>query len=162
MTRKVLAFVALNIYSLFLISAFQENTDYLFDTSLINDMRLKGIGINPCEWGWGGHYIRRLFSGVVVTGLAAMLTEAISKTNGKKVAALANIPSVLIWLVICFMVRQVSSYHSALLSLYSILNPLCLYVSVANNLVYSWVSMFRRKREIFGCSEGHNSNRKPA
>jgi hypothetical protein len=49
MTRKILAFVAFNIYSLFLISAFQENTAYLFDTSIINHMRLKDTGINPRE-----------------------------------------------------------------------------------------------------------------
>ena len=103
MTRKVLAFVAFNIYALVLISVFQENTAYLFDTSLINEMRLKGIGIDPREWGWDGHYIWRLFSGVVVTGLAATLTGAISRTNGKKVAALANIPSVLIWLVMIYL-----------------------------------------------------------
>ncbi len=103
MARKILAFVAFNIYSIFLISAFQENTAYLFDASLINDMRVKGIGINPREWGWGGHYIWRFFAGVVVTGLAATLTGAISKTSGKKVAALANIPSVIVWVVMTYL-----------------------------------------------------------
>jgi len=103
MARKILAFIAFNIYSIFLISAFQENTAYLFDTSLMNDMRLKGIAINPREWGWGGHYIWRLFSGVVVTGLAAILTGAISKTNGNKIAALVNIPSIIVWLVMIYL-----------------------------------------------------------
>jgi len=103
MARKILAFLAFNIYSIFLISAFQENTAYLFDASLINEMRLEGIGINPREWGWGGHYIWRLFSGVIVTGLAATLTGAISKTNGKKIATLANIPSVIVWLVMIYL-----------------------------------------------------------
>jgi hypothetical protein len=103
MARKILAFIAFNIYSIFLISAFQESTAYLFDTSLINAMRLKGLAINPREWGWGGHYIWRLFSGVVVTGLVATLSGAIAKTNGNKIAALANIPSVIVWLVMIYL-----------------------------------------------------------
>lgn len=103
MTRKILALLAFNVYSLFLISAFKMNTAYLFDTSLVNKMRLKGIGIKPSELGWGGHYIWCLFSYVVVTGLVAMLTGAISKTNGKKIAALANIPNILIWLSMIYL-----------------------------------------------------------
>lgn len=98
MGRKIWAFVAFNAYSLFLLSAFQENTAYLFDASLINFMRLEGIEISLREWGWGGHYLWRLFSGLVVTGLAAILAGAISKSNGKIIAALANVPSVLGWL----------------------------------------------------------------
>jgi len=98
MGRKIWAIVAFNVYSLFLISAFQENTAYLFDVSLINEMRLKGADINPRDWGWGGHYIWRLFAAVVVTALAGILTGAIAKSNGKKISAAANIPSILIWL----------------------------------------------------------------
>jgi len=97
MGRKILAIVAFNVYALFLLSAFQENTAYLFDASLIKEMKLGGFDVNPLEWGWGNHYIWRLFAGVVVTALVGFLAGAIAKENGAKVAAIANIPSVLIW-----------------------------------------------------------------
>jgi hypothetical protein len=97
MARKVWAFVAFNVYSLFLLSAFQENTAYLFDSKLINEMRLTGIEIDPREWGWGNHYIWRLFAGVLVTAVAAFLCGAIAKTNSARTAAIANIPSILVW-----------------------------------------------------------------
>ena len=97
MGRKILAVVAFNVYALFLVSAFQENTAYLFDTSLIKDMKLSGIDINPREWGWGSHYVWRLFAGIVVTTFVGFLAGAIAKSNGSKVAAVANIPSALIW-----------------------------------------------------------------
>ena len=42
MGRKIWAFVAFNLYAAFLISAFQENTAYLFDVSLIKEMKLEG------------------------------------------------------------------------------------------------------------------------
>lgn len=97
MSRKILAIVAFNVYSLFLVSAFQENTAYLFDASLIKDMKLSGLDVDPREWGWGGHYIWRLFASIVVTALVGFLAGAIAKDNGAKVSAAANIPSVLIW-----------------------------------------------------------------
>jgi hypothetical protein len=97
MARKVLAILAFNVYALFLISAFQENTGYLFDASLIREMRLSGLDVNFREWGWGSHYIWRLFAGLVVTVLVSVLAGAIAKDGGHRVAALANIPSVLVW-----------------------------------------------------------------
>ena len=97
MARKILSILAFNAYALFLISAFQENTAYLFDVSLINEMRLSGFDISPREWGWGNHYIWRLFASVVVTALVGVLSGAIAKNNGNRLTALANIPSVLVW-----------------------------------------------------------------
>lgn len=97
MGRKIWAFVAFNVYSLFLISAFQENTAYLFDASLIEEMSIGGFDIDPREWGWGDHYIWRLFSGVVVTAIVGFLAGTIAKKDGSKTAAFANIPSVLVW-----------------------------------------------------------------
>jgi len=84
MGRKIMAIVAFNVYALFLISAFQENTAYLFDVSLLNEMKLSGFDINPREWGWGSHYIWRLFAGVVVTAFVGFLTGAIAKEKGAK------------------------------------------------------------------------------
>lgn len=103
MGRRIWAFVAFNVYALFLISAFQENTAYLFDASLITKMKVSGLDIDPREWGWGGHYIWRLFAGVVVTAVVAILAGAIAKENGKKTAVIANIPSVLVWGVMIYL-----------------------------------------------------------
>ena len=97
MGRKIWSFVGFNVYALFLISAFQENTAYLFDIGLIREMKMSGFDINPREWGWGDHYIWRLFSGVAVTAVVAVLAGAIAKKNGAKIAAIANIPSLIVW-----------------------------------------------------------------
>ena len=97
MARWFWAFVAFNIYSLFLLSTFQENTPYLFDARLVSEMRASGELFDIKGWGWKDHFIWRLFSGVVVTALVAFLAGAIAKTKGGVVAAIANIPSVLIW-----------------------------------------------------------------
>jgi hypothetical protein len=97
MKRKIWAILAFNFYAIFLISGFQENTGYLFDFSLISEIKLSGFDVNPREWGWGTHYIWRLFAGIVVTALVGALTGAIVKDNGAKIAAIANMPSVLVW-----------------------------------------------------------------
>ncbi len=97
MARAFWAFVAFNVYSLFLISAFQENTPYLFDAKLVAEMRAAKEIFDIRAWGWKDHYIWRLFSGVVVTAIAAYLAGAIALKNGAKVAAIANVPSVLVW-----------------------------------------------------------------
>ncbi len=99
MRRKIWAFVAFNLYSVFLISAFQENTAYLFDVSLINEMILDGTAINPREWGWGSHYIWRIFAGVAVTVVAGFLAGSVAKSKGSLTAVISNIPSVLIWIL---------------------------------------------------------------
>ena len=97
MARAILAFVAFNVYSLFLISAFQENTSYLFDVKLVSEMRAAGEIFNLKEWGWKNHYIWRLFSAVIVTVLAGFLSGAIARDKSSKVTLIANIPSVLVW-----------------------------------------------------------------
>lgn len=97
MGRPFWAFIAFNVYSLFLISAFQENTPYLFDTKLVSEMRVAGEVFDIGAWGWKDHYIWRLFSGVVVTAAAAFLTGAIARYNGATVAVIANVPSVFVW-----------------------------------------------------------------
>lgn len=85
MARAFWAFVAFNVYSLFLISAFQENTPYLFDAKLVAEMRAAEEIFDIRAWGWKDHYIWRLFSGVVVTAIAAYLAGAIALKNGAKV-----------------------------------------------------------------------------
>lgn len=97
MTRAVWAFLAFNVYSLFLVSSFQQNTPYLFDTKIISEMRAAGDFLDLGAWGWKDHYIWRLFSGVVVTALAGVLAGAITKERGGKIVAIANIPSIIVW-----------------------------------------------------------------
>jgi len=87
MTRAIWAFIAFNVYSLFLISAFQENTPHLFDAKLVSEMRAAGEIFDIRAWGWKNHYIWRLFSGVVVTAIAAFLAGAIARRNAAKVTA---------------------------------------------------------------------------
>lgn len=98
MARAIWAFAAFNVYSFFLISAFQENTPYLFDTRLISQMRDAGDMLDPRELGWKDHYIWRLFAAVVVTAVAGFLAGAVAKQNGGRVAVIANAPSVLVWI----------------------------------------------------------------
>jgi hypothetical protein len=95
--RWACAFVAFNVYSLFLISAFEVNTAYLYKSNLawgkLPDLR---------ESGWGDHFIWRLFAGVVVTLLVGFLAGAIAKRKGALVAAVANAPSVVVWAVLFY------------------------------------------------------------
>jgi len=103
MGRNIWAFVAFNLYAAFLISAFKENTAYLFDVSLIKEMKLEGMSIDPREWGWGGHYIWRLFAGIVVTAVVGFLAGSIAKSKGALTAAISNIPSVLVWILFVYL-----------------------------------------------------------
>src|SRR5437879_7215982 len=97
MARAIWAFIAFNVYSFFLISAFLENTPKLFDAKLISEMRAAGEIFDVRAWGWKGHYIWWLFAEVVVTAMAAFLAGAIARSNGARVAAIANVPSILVW-----------------------------------------------------------------
>lgn len=97
MVRAFWAFIAFNVYAIILISAFQENTPYLFDAKLVSEMRAAGEIFDIRDWGWKDHYIWRLFSGVIVTALVAFLAGAIARDKGGKIAAIANIPSILVW-----------------------------------------------------------------
>jgi Na+-driven multidrug efflux pump len=98
MGRPILAIIAFNIHAVCLLGAFQVNTAYLFETDLIEQLRGSGLDVSPpSQWGWGDHYIWRLFSGVVVTALVGVLAGAIAKEGGARMTALANIPSALVW-----------------------------------------------------------------
>lgn len=101
--RIILSFIAYNLYAIVFIAAFQENTAYLFDADLISNMKISGITEDPREWGWGDHYIWRLFSGVVSTALAGFLSGAIARGSGGRVASVANIPSVIFWIFFIYL-----------------------------------------------------------
>jgi hypothetical protein len=99
--RQILAFLAFNLYSGILVWAFQLNTPYLFDPKMIES--LKGTGIDsPSHWGWGNHFIWRLFAAVISTMLAGILTGAIARTRGGLVAAISNVPSIGVWIFVIY------------------------------------------------------------
>jgi len=95
--KPLAAFIAFNVYFLFLISSFMENTSYLFDMKTISRLNKSGIPIDPREWGWAGHYIWCLFSSSVVTALSSIICGAIAKNKGGKIALISNIPNTLVW-----------------------------------------------------------------
>lgn len=76
MARAIFAFVAFNVYSLFLIAAFQQNAPHLFDVTLDSEMRVAGEMFNVTEWGSKDHYLWHLFSSVVVTTLSRNTSQA--------------------------------------------------------------------------------------
>jgi hypothetical protein len=98
-SRTFWAFAAFNVYSLFLISAFQANSLYLFDAKLVSEMDAAGAIFDVNDWGWKDHYIWRLFAAVVVTAIAAFLAGAIAQEKGRKIALVANLPSILVWAI---------------------------------------------------------------
>ena len=114
MRRRILAVLAFNVYAIFLLSAFEENTPHLFDSHLhVEDAdyaewgwrdhieaQISSLKEKNNSAGWGNHYVWRLISGLVVTALVGLLAGAIAKQDGAKVSAIANIPSVLIWAAI--------------------------------------------------------------
>lgn len=98
MRRFIWAFIAFNVYSVFLIDAFQRNTPYIFDAAEMAEMAYYGLEFRFEDWRWDDHYIWRLVSAIVTTGFVGFLTGAIAGSRGAKTALIANIPSVLIWI----------------------------------------------------------------
>lgn len=104
--RSIWAFVAFNVYSLLLTLAFRVNVPFLFDAKEMQEMSAAGVPFELVSWGWNDHYIWRLFSGVVVSGSAAFLAGAIARSNGSRLAALANIPSICVWVFEIYLVSM--------------------------------------------------------
>lgn len=69
---------------------------------MINRLQGTGLAVSPSQWGWGNHYLWRLFASVVATLLAGFLPGAIAQKRGGIVAAISNIPSVILWMVMIF------------------------------------------------------------
>jgi len=103
MARIIWAFIAFNAYTLFLVDAFQRNTAYIFDAEAVAEMAFYQLDFSYADWAWGDHYVWRLVVAVVATCFVAFLTGAIAQKNGNKVALVANIPSVVGWLVIIYL-----------------------------------------------------------
>lgn len=95
MLRKITAVLALNVYMLVLMTAFQDAGVPLFDgsdavfpsVSRIPDVRILG---------WHGHYIVMFFSSIAAVGLTSFLAGAIAKDMPGMTALVGSIPAVLI------------------------------------------------------------------
>ncbi|MFC1591340.1 hypothetical protein ACFL43_02330 [Thermodesulfobacteriota bacterium] len=131
MKRKIFAFIAFNYYALFLLSAFMENTVYLFDAEALKEINLQGLEINPKDWGWGDHYIWRLISGVIVTALVGMLAGSIAKSRGAITSVIANIPSIFIWIffIYAFVADFIQGSKGGFITVSIIAIPLTTYIA---------------------------------
>ena len=76
MTQKAWAFLAFNVYSVFLISAFQENTPYLFDAKLVADLRTAGELFDIKDWGLTFRRSKRQYGVNLLPNLAARTLAA--------------------------------------------------------------------------------------
>ncbi len=103
MARAIYAFVAFNVYSLFLIAAFQKNTPFLFDAALMAEMHAGSESFDIQAWGWKDHYLWRLVAAIVATAVTAFLAGAIAQRNGARVALAANVPSVIMWAIVFYL-----------------------------------------------------------
>jgi len=97
--RYLLAFLLFNLIASQLIGAFEVNTAYLFDEAKIQDLREAGIPIDPFKWGWGDHYLWRLFSCIVATAAAAFVCGACAVRRGGVTALIGNLPSIAVWVL---------------------------------------------------------------
>ncbi len=102
MARAIFGFLAFNVYSLIFISAFLENTPYLFNASLVASVQ-PAASFDTRISGWKGHYIWWLFAEVVVTALSAFLAGSVARSHAGKVAVAANVPSILVWLATVYL-----------------------------------------------------------
>lgn len=73
---------------------------------------MKLSGLDPRDWGWGNHYIWRLFAAIVVTACVGFLAGAIARQDGAVISALANIPSVLVWLATIYLFKHPDVFES--------------------------------------------------
>lgn len=95
MLRKITAALALNVYMLILMTAFQDAGIALFsdsDAMFPSASRIPDMGI----LGWQDHYIVMFFSSVAAIGLASFLAGAIAKDSPGITALLGSIPAMLV------------------------------------------------------------------
>lgn len=103
--RIVAAFFAFNIFTIFLLSSFINNTHYLFDAQALPKLQALGVDLET-DIGWDGHYFWRFFSSVIVTSVVSILTGAISKKHGGIVATVSNIPISIVLLLFLFLIKN--------------------------------------------------------
>jgi hypothetical protein len=105
LARPTAAFLAYNLYAIFLISAFQENTGYLFDKEQINSLIQSGAQFDQKLWGWRGHYIWMLFSSLITTVICSLLSGAISKDQRGLTSLISSLPSVLVFGLVIYIMQ---------------------------------------------------------
>jgi|GEM_PF-2796487 hypothetical protein len=158
MLKKIGAFLLFNLYCLFLISAFQENTPYLLDIKLITDLKLKNPSFDLRELGWGNHYIWRLFAGSIVTAIAGFICGAFSKSDGGKIAAIANIPSIIFWGILFYIITFTDTLIEGQLG-YQIISiiaiPLTTYISFVSGKFGEAIQSEFDEKTVLGINPYH-------
>lgn len=90
------AFLTYNLYAVFLLSAFLENTGYVFDYGQIQSVIKAGEAFDPKDWGWNGHYLWMLFSSIVTTVVSSLLCGAVSKDEKGITSLISSVPTIII------------------------------------------------------------------
>lgn len=101
----VAAFLTYNFYAGFLLSAFIENTGYIFDNSQIQSLIKAGEAFDPKDWGWNGHYLWMLFSSIVTAVMSGLLCGAVSKDEKGITSLISSIPTIFIFGYIVYLMQ---------------------------------------------------------
>ncbi len=107
MRRTLAAVVAFNVYAMIFFQAFWAAMPALFYSKEIERLANQGVPFRFEDWGFGDHYLLRLFTAIVATAVPGFICGAIARSRGGRVALIANIPSALGWIAyawICFFV----------------------------------------------------------
>ena len=100
MKRKIAAALMFNVYAWTFVGAFWAATPFVFHGPELVELKSKGLPFAFDDWGFFDiHYLWRLLAASVSTFFSALICGAIAREDGGKVALVANIPSVLGWLV---------------------------------------------------------------
>jgi hypothetical protein len=131
----------------------------LFDVSLIKEMSLDGMPFDPSEWGWGSHYIWRLFAGVVVTAIVGFLAGSIAKSKGALTAVISNIPSVIAWTLSAYSIYFYNAQfeeRTAFVIISMIAIPLTTYIAfIAGGLGEEFQKENFEENTVFGIKPYH-------
>lgn len=97
MRRKTCAALAFNIYALVFVGILWAATPLLFDSQEIAGLVNQGVQFEFGDWGFGDHYIWRLFVAAISTAVGGFICGALARHRGGTVALIANIPSIVGW-----------------------------------------------------------------
>lgn len=110
-TCYLVAFLAYNLYSVFLISAFFESTGGIFDRTQIDSLVKAGEEFNPKDWGWNGHYLWMLFSSTITTVVSSLIGGAISKDKKGITTLVCSIPTIITWGFVAYVLQFSDSVY---------------------------------------------------
>lgn len=99
MKRKIAAVLAFNAYAYVFVLAFWGATPFLFHGQDLSHLREQGLPFSSYDWGFDDHYLWRFIAAAVSTALAAFICGAIARERGGRVALIANVPSVIGWII---------------------------------------------------------------